>query len=767
MVQPALSPPTSAYRRISLRWRLLWPLAIVVLLVVTIGAYLLSNHLTTSYDERETDDLVATSHDIATDALSIGDHHHREIFRLANTGGVRENIASRNSVTLHQLVEPNAMLAELDLVIVVAKDGQEILGLQRVQDGDTVDYTVTSQTDLTSVSGLTGILNGETPSASTLIYTPQGTTLVTLEPVYSPAAQIMGAIVVGTRLEHVLGQLQANTTLELAIFAADGDLVQTTFSTGEAIALPRDTVANITNTQTVTDVTRLAETRYQVAYTPFVIDSQPVGILAVYRQSTALFPTKMGAQMFSLLTTLFAACVVIVGYVVIARMVQRLEHVRDTAQALADGQADARTQLTPTDEIGELAAALDRYADSVQHRTDHLVNSLQRQRRESARLTVVIESVPDGLVITDLNGRVLMMNSTARELIGGVGSWRRGNFQQLTAATTDALGPALAPGIYSVGSASRIMHQNKVLQTQTAAVVTPAGKRLGMLVTLREVSSDVRREQRYEALLDELAHNVQLPIAHMAQDAALTAINIREQAASDSLLRFARDIARNARAMQRIITDLRDLNTFDPQDVERGQKPILVSDLLWQLAAQWKPTANAADLVLNVKMPVQPCYVLGDERRLRWAIGNTIDNAIKYSLPNRAVLLIGAETPDGTMAHIQIIDRGVGILPDDIPHIFDRFYRGKPTRPDGTVIQQPGTGQGLHLARRVVQAHGGDVVVESSIGAGTTVHFWLPLTAEVTLEMPEDVTQPLQIQAEAVPVHHQNEDPTGYQQGLH
>jgi signal transduction histidine kinase len=199
--------------------------------------------------------------------------------------------------------------------------------------------------------------------------------------------------------------------------------------------------------------------------------------------------------------------------------------------------------------------------------------------------------------------------------------------------------------------------------------------------------------------------------------------------------------------MQRIITELRELSMFDPQDVERGQRPILLSDLIWQLAAQWKPIATGADIWLAIHTTSEQDYILGDERRLYWAIGNLIDNAIKYSLPGATVTLDGEVNAEGTLAHILVSDAGVGILPEDLPHVFERFFRGKPTRPDGSIITPPGTGQGLHLAQRVIEAHGGEIVIESGPGIGTQAHVWLPLTASVALELPspnsEDATAPL------------------------
>lgn len=708
-------------RYVSLRWRLLFPLVAVILTIAIVGAYILSSTLAHHYTQQETDALLATTDTTRTQLLTLGEHHTREIFRLANTSGLRENMASRNTTTLLSLVEPNASLAELEAVVIVASNGDALIAIE----GNETGYHALPQTDTAWITPLASILNAEATTAHFIAQPSQAPLIFTVMPVYTPADTVMGAIVIGTRLERIMADFETDT----AFFADNRQVWLSTLT--ETTQLDQDTRQAVQHGQMVIETQRLESGRYHIAYVPLALDNGPAfGTVAVYRPSETIFANTSAQQVFSLLATTAAAALVIAAYWGIGKMLERLEQVRSTAEALRQGNISARANLKASDEIGQLAHALDQYADKMQIELENF----QRYRRESARLISIIESLPDGLVITDLDGRVLMMNTLARELIGGVSTWKAGQFAQLAAEFTDSLGPALAPGIFAYGKATRIPHQDHILQVQSAVVMSRTGKKLGLLFSLRDVGVDVKREQRFESLLDELAQDVHLPIAHLAQNAALNAVNT--SATPNTLLAFARDIARNARSMQRIISELRDLNTFNPDDVRQGQRPILVNELLWQVAAQWKPSANAARLQLEIQTPPTACYVLGDDRRLRWALGNIVDNAIKYSLQQRVVSVIGAEVEDGTIAHIQIQDEGVGISDENLSHLFERFYRGHPTRPDGSLIEQPGSGQGLYLTRKVIEAHGGSIEVESTIGMGTTVHVYLPLTSPQPLEMP-------------------------------
>ncbi|MBZ0320611.1 MAG: HAMP domain-containing protein [Anaerolineae bacterium] len=731
--------PSADY--VSLRTRLLVPLFAVMLVIVTTGAYLVSQNLMRTQEDDEVRDVLVRSQTLSAQTAQIGVEMREEIRRITFTSGVLENVAAQNGPALQTLIEPLAELATLDLVIVTGADSQEILSLQRVEIDGLVDYTVAEKSDVSSLEPIFQAMSQQPRSG--FVQTGLGVMLVTSGPIFSPTDQMMGIVTVGRRLDHVLALLDSPAAENLAVFAGDGRLLRTTLPDNEAVLnalhLPLETVNQTLGLvgQVPTENITLDGERYQVAYIPFTVDTQPIGVLGIYQPTYVAYSGDMARQLTSLTFATLTAAILIVFYLFTVRLLSRVNRVRRTAEALAAGQLDARSRLRANDEIGVLGGALDHFADVMGQQNDLMVKSLRRERRENSRLAAILESLPDGLIVLDSDGRVLMMNTQARNLIGGIRTLRSASFQQLTAATTETLGPALAPGLYAMGQPVPVLHQDRILEAQVAAIVTVTGGRLGKLVTLRDITEMVQREQRHEVLVEKLSDEVHLPVSHVAQDAALRAVDLRGTPTSDSLMLFAREIARNARAMQRIIGELRELNTINRQDLERGQKPILLSDVMWRVAAQWKKAAAAAEVLLEVRLPTEACYVLGDERRLRWAIGNVVDNAIKYSPPNSTIQITAIEQAEKSTALIRVEDQGVGILAQDLPNIFQRFYRGTPTLPDGKVIETPGTGQGLYLSRKIVRTHGGEMTLESIAGQGTIVEMSLPLTSPVTLEMPD------------------------------
>jgi signal transduction histidine kinase len=429
----------------------------------------------------------------------------------------------------------------------------------------------------------------------------------------------------------------------------------------------------------------------------------------------------------ALMAGLAAGVVVIAAFLLLEwRVIGRVNRVRRTAEALANGGSIARTNMTPNDEIGAIGWALDRYTEYVQKRHDSLRLSLRRQRREIAHLSAVLEMLPDGVIVQDSDGRVVFTNERAKELLGSHGL-RSGGLEELTSVVTDTLGPALAPGLYALGNPTRVEVNGRMLSAQVAAVTSFSNQRVGKVALLRDITDDVRRERAREALLKRMSDEVQRPLAEGTQT--------RSVSEPGALSSFAREIARHAVALQKLIVEMRELSAdIDTRALKRVQRAIPLETLIWAVANEWRQVAQAANLKLQVQVERSGLYVLGDERRLRWAIGNLIDNAIKYTPPGGAVSLEIKGDEDG-MARLRIRDNGVGIAEDELPQVFERFFRGSPVTQNGRAIRVPGTGQGLTVAKDIIESHGGRIQIKSDVTKGTAVYFTLPLTSPESLSM--------------------------------
>lgn len=439
------------------------------------------------------------------------------------------------------------------------------------------------------------------------------------------------------------------------------------------------------------------------------------------------FAAAARTQLLRLLAAGFAGAVVIVVFIALGLVMRGVGRVTRVAEALAEGHSSERTGMSGADELGRLGAALDRYADSVDARVDHLHESLRRQRRETEHLNSVLGALPHGVIVQDIDGRVVLLNDHARMLLGAqTRGGREANLNDITALVTDALGLALAPGLYAVGNPKYLELDGRMVSAHAVALTSLANKRVGTVIVLHDTTDDVRRERARDQLVDRLEADVQSSLAAQG----------RLHAGSRSPDNFAREINRHANALQKFIIEMRELTAdFKLHRFEHEQRPLLLDTLIWALANEWRQVAQTENLTLQVKIGQRGLYVLGDERRLRWALGNIVDNAIKYTPPGGTVVLEVRGELDGK-AHLRLHDNGVGIAKDELPHVFTRFYRGNPATEGGRALRVPGSGQGLSIARHIIEMHGGSIRLKSSQWVGTAVYVALPLTAPVSLELP-------------------------------
>lgn len=601
-------------------------------------------------------------------------------------------------------------------------------GVLRVRSENTPTYSVSSGTDLSRSIPVQDVLIDEQGESASLLQTPEGIVVYVAVPVQLNG-EIVGAALVGRSLSSVLDSLRASSVAHLTLYDRNGTVIQTTLPLDNSVLVelsvrPALIDEALNAQQPLLASVTIERVPYRNLYVPLSYGGQTLGLLSTLIPDNIPFASAVGRQVASIFAAMLAGAAVIVVFVGVGRVAARLERVRHTARSLSAGLADARTGMRASDEVGAVGQALDQFAQTVQRREDQFQTMLRRERRERNYMLAVLESMPDGVVVQDQDGRVILMNQIARQLLGTQQVSRWFSPQKLL---HEALGDSVAPGIYALGDPQKISHNGKMLRAQAATVLSANQARIGMVILVRDITQDVQREQEREQLLSHLSEDIQQPLASLAQSGA--------QSSEPLVNNFAREISRHAAALQKMIVDMRELTRYSHSTAKRKQRPLLAETLLVAVANDWRQIAQAADLQLQVSLAQRGDYVLGDESRLRWAIGNFVDNAIKYTLPGGRVSLELREEVDG-MLHMRVRDNGVGIAATDLGNIFMPFYRGTPTTDDGQVVRVPGMGQGLPLAKQIIEAHGGQVKVKSKVNVGTAVYFSLPITAGVGYQLP-------------------------------
>ncbi|WP_063760857.1 sensor histidine kinase [Streptomyces aureocirculatus] len=224
-------------------------------------------------------------------------------------------------------------------------------------------------------------------------------------------------------------------------------------------------------------------------------------------------------------------------------------------------------------------------------------------------------------------------------------------------------------------------------------------------------------EEQRKAMVSDVAHELRTPLS-----------NIRGwlEAAEDGVVatdpELVTSLLEEALLLQHIVNDLQDLAAADAGTLRLHREPMCAVDLAEQVVAAHQARADAAGVRLTAVAEGDP-WLTADPLRLRQAIGNLVSNAIRHT-PEGGEVTVLCRPVDGSSVVIEVADTGTGIAAEDLPHVFDRFWRADKSRTRAT----GGSGLGLAIVRNLVQAHGGTVQAHSTLGKGTTFTVTLPVT---------------------------------------
>ncbi|MBI2536318.1 MAG: hypothetical protein HYW06_04995 [Gemmatimonadetes bacterium] len=378
------------------------------------------------------------------------------------------------------------------------------------------------------------------------------------------------------------------------------------------------------------------------------------------------------------------------------------------AVALA-GAADiaaGRSPEFPDSRIPEVAEPISNLR-TMYAELERRFDGLRRERQETAML---IEAMADGVLATDGAGHLTAMNASARRLLSYGPSEPLPPLEQLF---HQKRARELVEAILS----GQDVDQRELEVGNRTLLAT--GRRLpdgGSLLVFRDVSDLRRLEAVRRDFVANVSHELKTPLTSIAGYAE----TLMHELAPGQPRQFAETIVQNAHRMQRLVDDLLDLSRIEsggwrpnPEDLELGGV----------LRDAWEPVADAAHrqgVALSVSPETERARVWVDAEALRQVLANLFDNAVRHT-PSGGRLTVMAQTQAGRTS-IMVADTGTGIPAEHLPRIFERFYRADPARSR----DQGGTGLGLAIVKHLVEAHGGEVTAESTLGCGTTIRLSLP-----------------------------------------
>jgi signal transduction histidine kinase len=343
---------------------------------------------------------------------------------------------------------------------------------------------------------------------------------------------------------------------------------------------------------------------------------------------------------------------------------------------------------------------------------------------EQSRMHTIVSCMADGVLVTNREGEVVLFNQTFRQLLNCPSSLPLpGPLQDY--CNDEALDAAIqtllkeAPAEPGKCISQELSHGQTHLRALSAPFFGPDQQVLGTVTVFHDITRSKELEQMKSDFVNMVSHELRSP---------LTAIKLQHGVILDGLAGELtpkqQELMSRAHAkiqgLLDLINDLLDVAKMEAGHRQLEQVPLPLGEMLGEVVELLRPKAQDQKVLLQLALPGDLPLVLADRRSMEEVFTNLVSNAINYSPDGGEVTVAAVSHND--YVEVLVSDTGIGIEAEEIPKIFDKFYRVKHPR----ARQVIGTGLGLAIVKGIIEAHRGSIKVESTVGVGTTFRVFLP-----------------------------------------
>jgi two-component system phosphate regulon sensor histidine kinase PhoR len=404
-----------------------------------------------------------------------------------------------------------------------------------------------------------------------------------------------------------------------------------------------------------------------------------------------------GSALAVLIATLLAAAVA-------QSIAGRLRRIVEFAQRVAGGDLSARVAERSTDEVAQVAAAL----DSTARQLEHSFRAVEHSRQQ---LEAVLNGMQEAVIAVGPDGHAQWANGRMCELMAGI---------RLGAPLVETVRqPELLRAVEEATARREVRRArvSGVVPGRTFEVTAAPLAAGGAVAVLHDLTEIERVEQTRRDFIANVSHELRTPLTSI-QGYAETLLEAG--AGGEPGREFLEIIRKNASRMARLTEDLLTLARVESGERAFELRPVEPGELLEEAVQSFRETARARHVELVIENQAHR-PVLADRDSIHQVFSNLIDNALKYSPEGRRVVVGARQQEAGDRVEFFVHDQGPGVASDHLPRLFERFYRVDKARSR----ESGGTGLGLAIAKHIVLAHGGAIRAESELGHGSTFVFTL------------------------------------------
>ena len=462
------------------------------------------------------------------------------------------------------------------------------------------------------------------------------------------------------------------------------------------------------------EITRYSTTlKEEMSYVAVTVTSQGklLGIARVALPLTTVNNIVNHLTWTIILATVIIAVLGVLSAWLIARTVNRpVKELTNASRKIAAGQLGQKIRVHRKDEIGQLANAFNEMSANLAA----MVASIST---EKSKLDSILANMADGVIMTDAGGEIILANRAAGRLF----DFKEENAfgRPVIEVVHDHEVDEILKLCLKMGKEQNAQFESGIARRFLRAIAIPInnqGKLNGVLLLLQDLTELRNLQTMRRELVGNISHELRTPITGIkAMVETLREGAIMDKAAAkDFLIRIENEADR----LTQMVAELTQLSRIESGQAELKIEPVNLNKVAAEVITQMMPLAERQQVTVTSKFSPDLPPVPVDKDRIRQTIINLVDNAIKFNKPGGRVT-IATEYDAGSVA-LSVADNGIGISRDDLPHVFERFFKADKARSGG------GSGLGLAIAKHTIQAHGGEIHAQSEEGKGSTFTFRLP-----------------------------------------
>ena len=462
--------------------------------------------------------------------------------------------------------------------------------------------------------------------------------------------------------------------------------------------------------------------RVWIYVSPVKKDNEVIGVISLMADIESVYQEVNSiSKIFIVGTILSILITTVIGFVASKTVTSSIEKMSSQVKKMASGNYGTVVGIDRDDEIGDLAKVFNQISKRIEEEQD--VTETERRK-----LATIIESMMDGIITTDNNGRIILINTSAEDMLGGrndeifigkdvlkiLNITEYESIEEILEAEDSLLVNASKSDeeLLLRAEISKIEKEDKEDLTQMSTELE------GYIIVLYDVTDQERQEKERREFVSTVSHELRTP---------LTTMNSYIEALEEGVLedkelapQFIDTIHKETTRMIRMVNELMQLGKMDIKEEHYEKEFIDINKMLEQITDRFALTHPEKNFIKHI--PKIPIFVEGDQDKLTQVFDNIVNNAIKYSPNGKNITVRVRQNYHHNRVSISIKDDGVGIPLVHIDKIFNRFYRVDKSRQRS----MGGTGLGLALAKTIVEAHKGRIWAQSREGYGSIIFVTLP-----------------------------------------